>query len=107
MNLRYTDRSKDDIELAFAWYERQRRGLGFEFLDCVESFFRNIIKNPEMHQIRYSCFRGCPYGGFLSQYFTQLKLMKLWFILYSTIDKTQGKGLNKALDQTPRRSRFS
>ncbi len=36
MKLRYTDRSKDDVELAFAWYERQRRGLGFEFLDCVE-----------------------------------------------------------------------
>ncbi|MCO6412682.1 MAG: hypothetical protein J5I92_08055 [Thiogranum sp.] len=36
MKLRYTDRAKDDVELAFAWYERQRRGLGFEFLDCVE-----------------------------------------------------------------------
>ena len=36
MKLRYTDMSKDDIELAFAWYERQRKGLGFEFLDCVE-----------------------------------------------------------------------
>ena len=34
MILRYTDRSKDDVELAFAWYEKQRRGLGFEFLDC-------------------------------------------------------------------------
>ena len=36
MKLRYTDRARDDVELAFAWYERQRRGLGFEFLDCVE-----------------------------------------------------------------------
>ena len=36
MILRYTDRSKDDVDLAFAWYEKQRRGLGFEFLDCVE-----------------------------------------------------------------------
>ena len=37
MILRYTDRSKDDAELAFAWYEKQRkrRGLGFEFLDSV------------------------------------------------------------------------
>ena len=33
MILRYTDRSKDDVELAFAWYEKQRRGLGFEFLE--------------------------------------------------------------------------
>ena len=33
MILRYTDRSKDDVELAFEWYEKQRRGLGFDFLD--------------------------------------------------------------------------
>jgi len=31
MRLRYTDRARDDIELAFSWYERQRRGLGFDF----------------------------------------------------------------------------
>jgi len=36
MRSRYTDRARDDIELTFAWYERQRRGLGFEFLDCIE-----------------------------------------------------------------------
>ena len=36
MILHYTDRSKDDVELAFEWYEKQRRGLGFEFLDSVE-----------------------------------------------------------------------
>ena len=46
MKLRYTDKSKDDIELAFAWYERQRKGLGFEFLDCVEASLQNIINNP-------------------------------------------------------------
>ena len=59
MKLRYTGRSRDDVELAFAWYEKQRRGLGFEFLDCVESALQNIIDYPEMYQIRYSYFRGC------------------------------------------------
>ncbi len=59
MKLLYTDRSKDDVELSFAWYERQRRGLGFEFLDCVEAALQNIIDYPEMYQILYSCFRGC------------------------------------------------
>ena len=54
MKLRYTDRSKDDVELAFAWYERQRTGLGFEFLDCIEAALQNIINYPEMYQIRYS-----------------------------------------------------
>ena len=49
MRLRYTDRSRDDVELAFAWYERQRRRLGFEFLDCVEVALQNIIEYPEMY----------------------------------------------------------
>lgn len=60
MRLRYTDRSRDDLELAFAWYERQRRGHGFESLDCVEAVIKSIITYPEMYQIRYSVFRGCP-----------------------------------------------
>lgn len=53
MKSRYTNRSKVDVELAFAWYERQRKGLGFEFLDCVESALQNIIFFPEMYPIRY------------------------------------------------------
>ena len=64
MKLLYTDRSKDDIELSFAWYERQRKGLGFEFLDCVEASLQNIMNNPEMYQVRYSHFRGCPIRRF-------------------------------------------
>ncbi len=59
MKLRYTDRAKDDVELAFAWYERQRRGLGFEFLDCVEIAVKSIAENPEMYRINYSVFRSC------------------------------------------------
>ncbi len=58
MRLRYTDRARDDLELAFSWYERQRRGLGFDFLDCAEVALQNIIENPEMYQIRYSNSRN-------------------------------------------------
>jgi len=58
MKLRYTGRAKDDIELALAWYERQRRGLGFEFLDCVEVSIRSILENPKMYRVYYSYFRG-------------------------------------------------
>jgi hypothetical protein len=46
MNLRYTSRAKNDIDLAFEWYELQRRGLGFEFLDCVEASINNMIYFP-------------------------------------------------------------
>jgi len=57
MKLYYTESAKDDIELPFVWYERQRRGLGFEFLDCVENAVKSILENPEMYRIVYSSFR--------------------------------------------------
>ena len=59
MKLLYTTRARDDLELAFAWYERQRRGLGYDFLDCVETAVKSIIENPEMYRVVYSAFRGC------------------------------------------------
>ena len=33
MIVRYTDAAKEDLEKSFGWYEAQRRGLGFDFLD--------------------------------------------------------------------------
>ncbi|MBC8412070.1 type II toxin-antitoxin system RelE/ParE family toxin [bacterium] len=57
MNLRYTDRAKDDLEMAFEWYEKQRRGLGFEFLDCVEVVLQSILDFPEIYEMIYSSFR--------------------------------------------------
>ena len=36
MKLRYTSRAKDELEIVLVWYERQRKGLGCEFLACVE-----------------------------------------------------------------------
>ena len=47
MKLRYTERAIEDMDVAFTWYEKQRRGLGFEFLDCVEVAIRLIVDNPE------------------------------------------------------------
>ena len=59
MKLRYTDRSKEDLEIAITWYEKQRRGLGFEFLDCVEVAIKSIAERPELYHIYYSQIRGC------------------------------------------------
>ena len=54
MKIRYTVKARGDIEVAFAWYERQRRGLGFEFLDCVEAAVRLIEENPDLYRVYYS-----------------------------------------------------
>lgn len=59
MNLRYTDRAKDDVDVAFLWYERQKNGLGFDFLDCIENGIKSIIENPQIYQKHYLTFRRC------------------------------------------------
>ena len=59
MKLRYTDRAKDDVDLGFAWYEKQKTGLGFEFQDCVEIAIKPILENPQMYSAYYGNFRGC------------------------------------------------
>jgi plasmid stabilization system protein ParE len=87
MKLRYTNRSKDDVELAFAWYERQRRGLGFEFLDCIEVALQNIAAYPEMYQIRYSFFRGCPIRRFPFSIFYTIEDNQI--VIHSAFDNRQ------------------
>jgi plasmid stabilization system protein ParE len=87
MNLRYTDRAKDDLELAFAWYERQRRGLGFEFLDCVENSVKLILENPEMYNVYYSDFRGSVIRRFPFTVFYTLEESEV--VVHSVFDSRQ------------------
>jgi plasmid stabilization system protein ParE len=87
MKLRYTDRAKDDVEIAFAWYERQRRGLGFEFLDCVEIVVKSIIENPEMYRIHYLNFRGCVVRRFPFSVFYTVEESEI--VVHSVFDNRQ------------------
>jgi toxin ParE1/3/4 len=38
---------------------RRGLGLGFGFLDCVETAVKSILRHPEMYRVVYSGFRGC------------------------------------------------
>lgn len=58
MILTYTARAKVDIDLAVGWYERQRKGLGLEFLDCLELAVRDILENPEFYSVKYLRYRS-------------------------------------------------
>ena len=58
-----------DIEDAYRWYEKQRDGLGADFLLCVEDGLARIQRNPEMYPIVYknvyrTLIRRFPYGIF-------------------------------------------
>lgn len=87
MKLRYTDRAKDDVELAFAWYERQRRGLGYEFLDCVEAAVKSIIENSAMYRPHFLHFRGCLVRRFPFTVFYTVEENEI--VLHSVFDNRQ------------------
>ncbi len=87
MKLRYTDISKDDLEITFEWYEKQRRGLGFGFLDCIEEGLQNISSNPEAYQVRYSIFHGCVIRRFPFTIFYSIETDEI--VIHSIFDNRQ------------------
>ena len=87
MRLRYTDRAKDDVELAFEWYEKQRKGLGFEFLDCIEISINNILSFPEMYKICYLNFRSCVLRRFPFSLFYTIEGEEI--VIHSVFDNRQ------------------
>ena len=62
-----------DIDEAFLWYERQRPGLGDEFLAAVQSTRDGIAAHPAMYPVlhrntRRALVRRFPYGIFYRVY---------------------------------------
>ena len=57
MRLRYTSRAAEELDITFSWYENQRRGLGFEFLDCVEAAIETILQMPRLYAEHHRHFR--------------------------------------------------
>lgn len=58
MNLVVRPAAAADLERAFLWYERQRAGLGNEFLDAVEHVFGAVMENPRLHRVERLRERG-------------------------------------------------
>ena len=62
-------RAKADIRRAAKWYERQREGLGRDFVGEVDAALALIEANPEQYEIvyreiRHAILRRFPYGVF-------------------------------------------
>ena len=58
-----------EIERAYRWYEKERAGLGSEFLEAVEKMVKVIAANPERftairRDIRRAVLRRFPYSIF-------------------------------------------
>lgn len=87
MNLVYTDLAEADLKNALAWYEEKRKGLGLEFLNCVEAALQNIVVMPEMYQQRYGEIHGCPIRRFPFSIFYTISSSEI--IVHSFFDDRQ------------------
>ncbi len=46
-----------DLDEAYRWYEKQRSGLGSQFIECVEAVLDRISERPELHAVVYRTVR--------------------------------------------------
>jgi len=58
-----------EIETAYRWYERERAGLGSEFLEAIDKMVKGIAENPERFpivrkDIRRAVLHRFPYSIF-------------------------------------------
>jgi toxin ParE1/3/4 len=45
--------AEDDILEAYIWYQKQKPGLGEEFLEDLSQAFQAILRNPETYRFRF------------------------------------------------------
>ena len=62
-----------DVEEAYLWYQRQRAGVGEEFLEAVDAILREIATHPKTYPVihretRRALLRRFPYAIFFRVY---------------------------------------
>jgi len=87
MRILYTDRAKADVETAFAWYEKQRKGLGLEFLNCVEARFESLLAYPQSCENIYADFKRATIRRFPFSIFYTVESDKI--IVHAVFDNRQ------------------
>ena len=65
--LAFHDEVRDEVDDAYLWYERQREGLGEEFLAAVQEILDRIAEAPKLgpmihRDVRVRVVRRFPYG---------------------------------------------
>jgi plasmid stabilization system protein ParE len=68
-NLILAPEAEQDLDEAYAWYERQRAGLGADFLSRVDACIQTILRMPQMYAVvhenyRRALVRRFPYAVF-------------------------------------------
>ena len=84
----YRRRVQDDLAAAFDWYEKQRSGLGEEFLASVCFTFKGIEDFPEMFafvhgSVRRAMVARFPFGVF---YLVEPSRIVIFRVLHTSRD---------------------
>jgi plasmid stabilization system protein ParE len=51
LSLILTEKAQEDLDDAFLWYEKQERGLGKEFIQCIDAKIAELHRHPLHNQI--------------------------------------------------------
>lgn len=52
-NYQLSEEAESDVYDSFLWYEKQKEGLGEEFLEALDAAGQAITNNPTTYRIRY------------------------------------------------------
>ncbi|MCC5938964.1 MAG: type II toxin-antitoxin system RelE/ParE family toxin [Lunatimonas sp.] len=52
-NYRLSEEAESDVYDSYLWYEKQKEGLGEDFLDALDAAGQAIISHPTTYRIRY------------------------------------------------------
>ena len=53
-----------DAREAFVWYEEQKTGLGYSFIEEVETCYQKLLNNPEHYGMQNKWIRRIKVNGF-------------------------------------------
>ena len=65
--------ARTDIQEGIEWYNKQKQGLGKQFLDEVKKYFNQLAKNPN-YEVRYKNVHCLP-------------MKRFPFVIHFTIDR--------------------
>ena len=78
-----TPRAAEDAGEAALWYNKQRHGLGEDFLLAVEAELNSITRNPNQYAIMRGCYRRAvvqrfPFGIFYAVENDKVIVFAIW-----------------------------
>jgi len=83
MTVLFHPEAEAEFRDAIFWYEHQRKGLGFEFVLCIDEAVERIRRSPETYpkvhkSIRRMVVRRFPFALFYEVVDTQIRVLAIF-----------------------------